>query len=310
MKRPRGSGASPRSSDEETEMTTQQLNLLAVVSIAVCWCAVVVTWAVAENHNEGRAPAERTRSWFGTAVVPGVIMVTAISFAVPKADWRSLTLYIPSARILGLVILLAATAFTSWARLVLGVDVERRAHRQGGARARTSGPYGITRHPIYTGLLGMLLGSMLVAGGGRLIVAFPVYLMLVEIKIRVEERLMLAEFPDGYPRYRQQVPQLVPGLHLIGASGGQQVGAPPAPGDAKDATMTQGGTSVGYSGSGRIFLPVSCWPPRPRVTSAATHLPRPRPASKAQRGSCDLYVRDFGFGDHGICGVCNYLREG
>ncbi len=54
----------------------------------------------------------------------------------------------------------------------------------------------------------MLLGSILVAGGGRLIVAFPVFLVLVQIKIRVEERLMLAEFPDGYPRHRQQVPEL------------------------------------------------------------------------------------------------------
>lgn len=199
----------------ELEMTTQQLNLLAVISIAVCWCAFVVAWAAAANYNEGRGPAERTRSWFGTAVVPGVIIVTAISLAVPKADWRSLTFYIPSARILGLVILLAATAFTIWARLVLGVMWSAAPTVKERHELRTSGPYGVTRHPIYTGLLGMLLGSILVAGGGRLIVAFPVSLVLLQIKIRVEERLMLAEFPDGYPRYRQQVPQLVPGLHLI-----------------------------------------------------------------------------------------------
>jgi protein-S-isoprenylcysteine O-methyltransferase Ste14 len=38
--------------------------------------------------------------------------------------------------------------------------------------------------------------------------------VLVEIKLHIEERLMLAEFPDDYPRYRQQVPQLVPSLRL------------------------------------------------------------------------------------------------
>lgn len=196
-------------------MTTQQMNLLAVISIAVCWCAFVATWAAAANYNEGRAPAERARSWFGTAVLPGVIIVAAISFAAPRADWRSLTFYIPSVRILGLVILLAGTAFTIWARLVLGVMWSAAPTVKDRHELRTSGPYGITRHPIYTGLLAMLLGSVLVAGGGRLIVAFPVFLMLVEIKIRIEERLMLGEFPDDYPRYRQQVPQLVPGLHLI-----------------------------------------------------------------------------------------------
>lgn len=60
----------------------------------------------------------------------------------------------------------------------------------------------------------MLLGSLLLAGG-RWTVAFPVYLVLLEIKIRVEEKLMLAEFPSDYPRYRQRVPQLIPGLRLI-----------------------------------------------------------------------------------------------
>ncbi len=54
----------------------------------------------------------------------------------------------------------------------------------------------------------MLLGSLLVGGAGRWIVSFPVFLVLLEIKIRIEERLMLAEFPDDYPRYRQRVPQL------------------------------------------------------------------------------------------------------
>lgn len=198
----------------EFEVTTQQMNLLAVISIAVCWCAFVVTWAAAANYNEGRAPAERKRSWFGTAVMPGVIIMAAISFAAPKADWRSLTFYIPPVRILGLVILLAGTAFTIWARLMLGIMWSAAPAVKDRHELRTSGPYGITRHPIYTGLLGMLLGSALVAGGGRLIVVLPVFLMLVEIKIRIEERLMLGEFPDEYPRYRQQVPQLVPGLHL------------------------------------------------------------------------------------------------
>jgi protein-S-isoprenylcysteine O-methyltransferase Ste14 len=64
-------------------------------------------------------------------------------------------------------------------------------------------------------MLGMFLGSLLVAGGGRLIVPFPVFLVLLEIKLHIEERLMQAEFPDDYPRYRQRVPQLVPGLKLI-----------------------------------------------------------------------------------------------
>ena len=193
-------------------MTRHQLDLLALVSIVVCWCAFVATWLAAENHNLGRAPEERTRSWFGTAVTPGLIIVVVVNLAVPRAEWRTLTFYAPPVRILGLVILLAATAFTIWARLALGTMWSGAPAVKQEHQLRTSGPYSVTRHPIYTGMLGMLLGCLLVTGGGRWIVPFPVFLVLLEIKLHIEERLMQAEFPDDYPRYRQRVPQLVPGL--------------------------------------------------------------------------------------------------
>jgi hypothetical protein len=57
-------------------VTQPQLNLLAGISVAVCWVAFAVTWLAAENWNESRAPAERTRSWFGTAVLPGAVVIT------------------------------------------------------------------------------------------------------------------------------------------------------------------------------------------------------------------------------------------
>lgn len=200
-------------------MTTQQLNLLAVISAVVCWGAFVATWLAAENYNQGRAPAERTRSRFGSAFTPSVVIASVITFAVPAADWRSLTFHTPPVRILGLVILLAATALTIWARLVLGLMWSGAPTVKEQHQLRTSGPYAITRHPIYTGILGMLLGTVLVAGAGRWIVLFSVILILLEIKIHIEERLMTAEFPDDYPRYRQVVPRLVPGLRLIGRHG-------------------------------------------------------------------------------------------
>jgi hypothetical protein len=42
------------------------VNVMAAVSIAVCWIAFVVVWGITANYNESRAPAERQRSWYGT----------------------------------------------------------------------------------------------------------------------------------------------------------------------------------------------------------------------------------------------------
>jgi protein-S-isoprenylcysteine O-methyltransferase Ste14 len=188
---------------------------MAAVSIGVCWVVFAAVWLITANYNESRAPAQRQRSWYGTGVIPVVIITFVVRLAVPRADWRSVIFYAPWARFLGLAILLAATALTLWARFVLGLMWSAVPAVREGHQLRTGGPYAITRHPIYTGLLGMMLGSLLVAGGGVWIVPFPVALVLIEFKIRIEERFMMAEFPDEYPRYRRRVPQLAPGLRLI-----------------------------------------------------------------------------------------------
>ena len=196
-------------------MTSQQLDLLAVASLAVCWGAFGLTWLVGAIYNQSRAPAERTRTGLGTWGTGWIIVAVAWT-AVPRSAWNSLALHLPPwARIVGLAILLAATALTLWARFTLGTMWSAAPAVKQEHQLRTTGPYGITRHPIYTGILGMMLGSLLLAGGGRWILPFPVFLLITEIKIPFEEKLMLAEFPDDYPRYRQRVPKLIPGLRLL-----------------------------------------------------------------------------------------------
>jgi protein-S-isoprenylcysteine O-methyltransferase Ste14 len=198
------------------EMTTQRLDLLAVIGIAVCWGAVVLAWLAGAIYYQSREPAERTRASYLSPLLITTVIMVVVSAAVPMADWRPLEVHAPWIRLLGLAILLAATALTLWARLALGVMWTAAPTVKQEHQLRTSGPYAITRHPIYTGLLGMFLGSGLLLGAGQWILYFPIYLVLLQFKIHTEERLMLAEFPDDYPRYRQRVPQLVPGLRLIG----------------------------------------------------------------------------------------------
>jgi len=118
-------------------------------------------------------------------------------------------------RVLGLVVLVTSTVLTLWARFSLGTMWSVAPKVQGDQQLRTRGPYAVTRHPICTGMLGMLLGATLLSGIGQWIVLFPVALLVFEVKIRMEERLMVATFPDEYPRYRHRVPQIIPGLYAL-----------------------------------------------------------------------------------------------
>jgi protein-S-isoprenylcysteine O-methyltransferase Ste14 len=134
---------------------------------------------------------------------------------VPGADWRSLRVHSPWLRALGLALLLASTAFTLWARAVLGTMWSSAVVARDAHVLRTDGPYAITRHPIYTGMLGMLLGGALLGGLGRWAAVFTVGALIVAVKIHLEEQLLTEVFPGEYAQYRHRVPRLVPGLHRL-----------------------------------------------------------------------------------------------
>ncbi|HLI88643.1 MAG TPA: isoprenylcysteine carboxylmethyltransferase family protein [Ktedonobacteraceae bacterium] len=112
----------------------------------------------------------------------------------------------------GIVCLLLATGFTLWARLVLGKMWSSSAVTRAGHELRTGGPYRITRHPIYTGMPGMLFGTMLMSGPGIYAVLFLAGIIILEIKLHQEERLLMETFGEEYVQYKRHVPQLIPGL--------------------------------------------------------------------------------------------------
>jgi protein-S-isoprenylcysteine O-methyltransferase Ste14 len=196
--------------------------MLAAVGIAVCVGAVVTVWvagalynALHSRHSASQAPRERTRSQPGPTALIVVAVACAGLVIAGRSHFDGLAVGALWARVLGLAVLAASTVFTLWARFSLGTMWSMAPMVKDEHRLRTHGPYAVTRHPIYTGLLGMLLGATLLSGIGQWIVLFPVGLILVEVKIRMEEHLMLAAFPADYPRYRRQVPQLVPGLFAL-----------------------------------------------------------------------------------------------
>ncbi len=112
---------------------------------------------------------------------------------------------------LGAVLVVAGLAWTMYARAVLGRNWSGTVTLKQEHELVRSGPYRWTRHPIYTGLLLALLGTAIALGEWRGVVGFLLVAVAFGYKLRVEERFMMSAFPAEYPRYRAEVPALVPG---------------------------------------------------------------------------------------------------
>lgn len=111
---------------------------------------------------------------------------------------------------LGAALVAVGLYWSCLARLHLGRNWSGVPEVKQGHELIRTGPYRWTRHPIYTGLLLAVLGSALALGQWRGLVAVALIIASFLRKISIEERLMTARFPDEYPRYRAEVPALVP----------------------------------------------------------------------------------------------------
>ncbi len=188
-------------------MTNEQWYLLT-------WGVVIVVWVAGAIYNALFGPKVVERRWEapGLSWLVGIALYVLARRVLPGEWWALFTLESSWLRTVGIVILLLSTVFVLWARWVLGTLWSGTAMVKQDHKLRTQGPYRVTRHPIYTGLLGMMFGTMLMNGFGILLPAVLAMLVFFEWKIRSEEALMTRTFGEQYIEYKRRVPQLIPGL--------------------------------------------------------------------------------------------------
>jgi protein-S-isoprenylcysteine O-methyltransferase Ste14 len=79
-----------------------------------------------------------------------------------------------------------------------------------------SGAYRVVRHPIYTSMLCMLIGTgLLLARMPLLAVAILFFVAGTEIRVRIEDRLLAGRFGAGFDEYRRRVHAYVPFLNRV-----------------------------------------------------------------------------------------------
>jgi protein-S-isoprenylcysteine O-methyltransferase Ste14 len=137
-------------------------------------------------------------------------LVAVLVNLVPRAVWGHLTFAHPVVVAIGAGLVLLSAPLMIWARLALGAMWAGRPMVQEDHELRTGGPYRLVRHPIYTGLLGMMLGTAMASGAGSFIVIVACTLVWLLWRVRVEDGMMARVFGDDFRAYQSRVPALLP----------------------------------------------------------------------------------------------------
>ena len=178
-------------------------------ALSLLWVAWLISWLLASGwttktvtvQSPGSRIAQSLPIWMGAIVLfrqPGGMLATQV---------------FPSLRWMGWVALPLASvglALTWWARIQLGRFWSAAVTLKAEHTLIRSGPYAITRHPIYTGLLLALLATALARNSVAGLLGVGLILLGLVLKLRQEERFLKAQFGAEYDAYKQDVPALIP----------------------------------------------------------------------------------------------------
>src|SRR5262245_9526769 len=110
----------------------------------------------------------------------------------------------------GVVAVAAGLGFAGWARVHLGRFWSGTVTLKADHALIRTGPYGLVRHPIYTGLLLAAAGTALARHTVGGVLGLGLLVLGIVVKLRQEERLLSEHFGDAYRSYQKEVPALIP----------------------------------------------------------------------------------------------------
>lgn len=178
---------------------------------AALWLLFILYWSAAARNA---TPAKRSESsgsrQLHELLLNGALLLLFLRIPGLNARWLPVT---PAVVPIGLTLQTACALLAVWARRHLGRNWSGAITEKVDHELVRTGPYRWIRHPIYTAMLGMYLGTAMVSGELHALVGVAMVLAAYWRKIRLEELNLRQVFGTAYDDYRGQSWALIPGLY-------------------------------------------------------------------------------------------------
>jgi protein-S-isoprenylcysteine O-methyltransferase Ste14 len=186
--------------------TSQQLLWLS----AVLWILFIGYWSTAAGNTGKTRTSESVRSrQVHQLLMYGALVLAFVRVPGLNGRWLPRSPWIIAA---GFAIQLSSTLLAIRARKHLGLNWSAEVASKVDHQLVRSGPYRLIRHPIYTGMLGMFVGTAVVSGELHGLAAVVLISVAYFRKIRVEEQNLTNVFGAQYDEYKDKSWALIPWL--------------------------------------------------------------------------------------------------
>ena len=181
--------------------------------LALIWLAFLASWVGAsfwQGQTKKQVMTLESQRYRLPILIGGILYTP---FIAELMGWKPLWVLGNSGIYVAAALSIAGIAFAWWGRLHLGKFWSNTITHKEDHRVIDTGPYGIVRHPIYTGLIfGMLVTGVAIGLVTTILGAILISLGMWQ-KGRMEEVFLSKELgEDAYGAYCRRVPMIIPFL--------------------------------------------------------------------------------------------------
>lgn len=181
---------------------------LRMLSSGAIWIGFIIYWSIQAKKAASATRAESKESRrFHEILLNGSILLLFIP--VPGLRERFVPLNNTVVAI-GFAVQIGSALLGVWARRHLGRNWSGAISSTEGHQLIRSGPYRSIRHPIYTAMIGMGVGTSLISGELHALLAAIILIGAYLRKLRMEEKHLHKLFGDEYRVYSRETGALIP----------------------------------------------------------------------------------------------------
>jgi protein-S-isoprenylcysteine O-methyltransferase Ste14 len=183
---------------------------LGILLSGILWFLLVGYWSIPVKNRPAAKSTEPAKS---RQVHERLLLLAILLLFIPVPGLTHRIVQPTLALVVtGLTIQVASMALYYWARQYLGRFWSGAVTITAEHQLIRTGPYRLLRHPMYTAVLGMFVGTVVVSWQIHALVGLALGIVVYLRKIRIEECTIREAFGADYESFRRKTWRLIPGV--------------------------------------------------------------------------------------------------
>lgn len=185
----------------------------AKIALHLAWAVFLIVWTIGAFQTKKarqQEPLLKRLLWYWLPLIVAGLLLGPTEWFMGMWIRENFVEHTDLVGIIGASIAWLGTLLACWSRYLLGKNWSVSVQLKKDHELIKKGPYKIIRHPIYTAILLLFLGNVIIVGDYRGILAIIIVFLSLWRKLKLEEQWLTLHFGESYRNYKEKTKALLP----------------------------------------------------------------------------------------------------